>query len=50
MKHPHPLRVNQKVSTTLNISTITTLELNTEGTEGHSHKSWAIWTNPLLTK
>jgi len=45
-----PLRVNQKESTTLNISTITTLELKTEGTEGHSHNSWAIWTNPLLTK
>lgn len=45
-----PLRVNQKDATTLDISNINQLELKTEGTEGHNHNSWAIWTNPILTK
>ena len=44
------LRINQKDSINVDISTIKTLELQANGTEGHNFNSWAIWLNPVLER
>lgn len=44
------LRVNQKENFRVDLTGIKMLELKTDGTEGHTFNSWAIWVDPLLEK
>jgi hypothetical protein len=44
------LRVNQKEIIKVDVSNVKILELQTNGTEGHNHNSWAIWVNPVLNR
>jgi len=44
------IRINQKDLINVDISTIKTLELQANGTEGHNFNSWAIWLNPVLER
>lgn len=44
------LRVNQKELIKVDVSNVKVLELQTKGTEGHNHNSWAIWANPELER
>ena len=45
-----PLRVNQQSVFNIDIKDVETLELKTNGTEGHNFNSWAVWLNPLLER
>lgn len=45
-----PLRVNQQSIFNIDVKDIVTLELKTDGTEGHNFNSWAVWLNPLLER
>jgi hypothetical protein len=44
------LRPGQRESLRVEISGIQQLELHTDGGEGHTHNSWAIWADPVLEK
>ncbi len=44
------IRINQKDSVNVDISTVKTLELKADGTEGHNFNSWAMWLNPVLER
>ncbi len=44
------IKINQKDSINVDISTVKTLELQANGTEGHNFNSWAMWLNPVLER
>lgn len=44
------LRVGQIAGVKVGVSRVQTLELLTEGGEGHNHNSWAIWAEPKVER
>jgi hypothetical protein len=43
-------RVGTQESLNVNIASVKQLELQAEGTEGHTHNSWAIWVEPRVKR
>lgn len=44
------LHANSREEASINVKGVRTLELLTDGAEGHNHSSWAIWADPQLSR
>ena len=44
------LRAGARAALSVDIASVTQLELRTEGAEGHNHNSWAIWVEPRVKR